>query len=55
MTLRTADVDDFGVTQQPQVALARKTGHPIVAVGSLISQPTAAMIWLKGSKIRGHR
>lgn len=46
-------VDDIGVTQEPQVVIAREKGIPIVAIGSLIAQPTAAMIWLKESKIRG--
>ncbi len=46
-------VDDIGVTQEPQVVIAREKGIPIVAVGSLIAQPTAAMIWLKESKIHG--
>jgi len=45
--------DDLGVAQQPQVALARENGKPIVAVGSLIPRPTATMIWLKRSKIGG--
>ena len=44
--------NDIAVTQQPQVALGKEKGAPIVAVGSLISQPTAAMIWLKRSGIR---
>jgi ABC-type nitrate/sulfonate/bicarbonate transport system substrate-binding protein len=48
-----AYTDDVAVTQQPQAALAKANGAPIVAVGSLISQPTAAMIWLKKSGIRG--
>jgi ABC-type nitrate/sulfonate/bicarbonate transport system substrate-binding protein len=47
-----AYTDDIAVTQLPQAALAREKGAPIVAVGSLISQPTAAMIWLKKSGIR---
>jgi putative hydroxymethylpyrimidine transport system substrate-binding protein len=47
-----AYTDDIAVAQQPQVALAKDHGAPIVAVGSLISQPTAALIWLKGSGIR---
>jgi putative hydroxymethylpyrimidine transport system substrate-binding protein len=42
---------DFGVTHQPQVVLSKEKGAPIVAFGSLISQPTAAMIWLRKSKI----
>jgi ABC-type nitrate/sulfonate/bicarbonate transport system substrate-binding protein len=49
----SAYTDDFALTQQPQVAMAKDKGAPIVAVGSLVSQPTAAMIWLKGSGIRG--
>jgi putative hydroxymethylpyrimidine transport system substrate-binding protein len=48
-----AYTDDFAFTQQPQVAMAKARGAPIVAVGSLVSQPTAAMIWLKKSGIRG--
>lgn len=44
--------DDIGVSNQPQVVLAKEKGAPIVAVGSLISQPTMAMIWLKKSRIR---
>jgi putative hydroxymethylpyrimidine transport system substrate-binding protein len=44
---------DIAVTQQPQAALGKEKGAPIVAVGSLVSQPTAAMIWLKRSGIRG--
>jgi putative hydroxymethylpyrimidine transport system substrate-binding protein len=43
--------DDFGVTHEPEAVLAKEKGAPIVIVGSLISQPTAAMIWLKKSKI----
>lgn len=45
--------NEFGVTQLPQLVLAREKGMPLVAIGSLISQPTAAMIWLKKSKIDG--
>lgn len=41
----------FGVVQQPQVALARSEGAPVVAIGSLVPHPTAAMIWLAKSKI----
>jgi putative hydroxymethylpyrimidine transport system substrate-binding protein len=46
-------IDDFGVAQMPQVAVANEKGASVVAVGSLIPQPTAAMIWLKGSGIHG--
>jgi len=44
--------DEFGVAQMPEVAIAKEKGLPVVAVGSLVSQPTTAMIWLKKSKIR---
>jgi putative hydroxymethylpyrimidine transport system substrate-binding protein len=44
--------DDIGVASQAQVAIARAKGAPIVAIGSLVPQPTAALIWLKKSKIR---
>jgi len=42
---------DIGVSHLSQVAISQENEKPIVAVGSLISQPTAAMIWLKGSEI----
>jgi putative hydroxymethylpyrimidine transport system substrate-binding protein len=45
--------DDLGVAQEPQLALAKAKGVPVIAVGSLVSQPTAAMIWLKKSAIGG--
>jgi len=45
--------DDFALAQQPQVAIAKEKGMPIVAVGSVIPHPTDAMIWLKRSKIDG--
>jgi len=45
--------DDFGLLQMPQLVIAREKGMPLVAIGSLISQPTAAMIWLERSKISG--
>jgi putative hydroxymethylpyrimidine transport system substrate-binding protein len=46
-------IDDLGVTQQPQIVIGKEKGAPVVAVGSLVSRPTAAMIWLKGSGIHG--
>lgn len=49
----SAYTDDIAVTQQPQAAMGKARGAPIVAVGSLISQPTAALIWLKKSGIQG--
>ncbi|HSC21158.1 MAG TPA: ABC transporter substrate-binding protein, partial [Solirubrobacterales bacterium] len=45
--------DDLGVAQEPQLVLAKEKGTPVVAVGSLIGRPTAAMIWLKSSQIKG--
>lgn len=48
----TGGTDMLGVTHPPQLAMAKEKGAPIVAVGSLVSRPTAAMIWLKRSKIR---
>jgi len=44
---------DLGVAQMPQVAISKARGMQIIAVGSVISRPTASMIWLRGSKIRG--
>lgn len=45
--------DEFGISHLPQVVLAWEKGAPIVIVGSLVPQPTAAMIWLKKSHIGG--
>jgi len=45
--------DDLGVTQEPQLALAKAKGAPVIAVGGLVHRPTAAMIWLKKSHIGG--
>lgn len=47
------EIDDLGVVQLPQVPVGREKGMPIVAVGSLVSRPTLAMIWLRGSGIKG--
>jgi len=47
-----AYTDDIALAQQPQVAMAKAKGAPIVTLGSLVRQPTDAMIWLKGSGIR---
>ncbi|HEX6780745.1 MAG TPA: ABC transporter substrate-binding protein [Solirubrobacterales bacterium] len=46
-------IDDFGVTQQPQILVGNEKGASVVAVGSLVSRPTAALIWLEGSGIGG--
>jgi ABC-type nitrate/sulfonate/bicarbonate transport system substrate-binding protein len=45
-------VDELGIAQMPQVAIAKGKGAPVIAVGALISPPTERMIWLKGSNIR---
>jgi len=45
-------IDEIGVAQQPQVLMAQEEGGaPVVAVGSLIRQSNAALIWLPGSGI----
>ena len=44
---------DLSISHEPQVEMAREKGVPVVSIGSLISQPTAAMIWLRKSGIRG--
>jgi putative hydroxymethylpyrimidine transport system substrate-binding protein len=46
-------VDDLAVSHLPQVVLAKEKGSPIIAVGSLIPDPTAALIWLGRSNIHG--
>jgi putative hydroxymethylpyrimidine transport system substrate-binding protein len=44
---------DLAISHQPQVELAKEKGTPVAPFGSLIEEPTAAMIWLEGSKIGG--
>jgi putative hydroxymethylpyrimidine transport system substrate-binding protein len=46
-----SEISELGVSHMPQVAISVANGKPIVAVGSVIARPTAAMIWLKGSGI----
>jgi len=46
-----SETSDLGVSHMPQVAISVAQGKPIVAVGSVISQPTGTMIWLQGSGI----
>lgn len=46
---------DLSVSHEPQVALAKAEGLPVIAVGSLVAQPTASLIWLPKSGIRGVR
>jgi len=48
LTLR---VDDVAFAQAPQAVIAKTAGAPLVVLGSVISQSTAAMIWLKSSGI----
>jgi putative hydroxymethylpyrimidine transport system substrate-binding protein len=43
----------IAVSNEPQVAMAAAKGAPVTAVGSLVSEPTAALIWLKKSGIDG--
>jgi putative hydroxymethylpyrimidine transport system substrate-binding protein len=43
--------DDVGLVPQPQAVYSRGLGNPIVAIGSVISEPTEALIWLRGSGI----
>jgi putative hydroxymethylpyrimidine transport system substrate-binding protein len=45
-------VDDIGLAHLPQTLITKDLGPHLVVVGSVVSQPTTAMIWLKGSKIR---
>lgn len=45
-------MDELGLAPMPQVAIARENDLPIVAVGSIVPRPTAAVIWLDGSGIR---
>ena len=47
------EVDDIGLLPQPELVLARNKGMPLAAVGSLVSRPTMAMIWLRKAKIDG--
>jgi putative hydroxymethylpyrimidine transport system substrate-binding protein len=48
-----AGYDAVGISHEPEAVLAREKGEPIVIVGSLVRKPTAAMIWLKRSRIDG--
>lgn len=46
-------VADVSITQEPQAALAQDRGLPVVILGSLLPEPTMAMIWLPKSGIEG--
>jgi len=43
--------DDVGIAQQPQILVRNEIEETVVAIGSVISEPTAALIWLKDSGI----
>jgi putative hydroxymethylpyrimidine transport system substrate-binding protein len=43
----------IGVANEPEVVLAREKGMPLVVIGSLVDQPTMAMMWLPDSGIDG--
>ena len=43
----------LAITHQPQVVLAGDKEAPVAAFGSLVAQPTAALMWPKKSKISG--
>jgi putative hydroxymethylpyrimidine transport system substrate-binding protein len=45
--------DAVGIAPQPQILLRNEIEETVLAIGSVISKPTAAMIWLKGSGIEG--
>jgi putative hydroxymethylpyrimidine transport system substrate-binding protein len=49
----SAYTDDIAIAQEPQVALGKDHDASVVAVGSLVSEPTAAFIWLPKSGIDG--
>lgn len=42
---------DLAITHEPQAVLAQEQGRPIVAIGSLVPDPTLSMIWLAKSEI----
>jgi putative hydroxymethylpyrimidine transport system substrate-binding protein len=42
---------DFGVSQLPEIVMAKEEEAAVIAVGTLVSRPTAAMIWLETSNI----
>jgi putative hydroxymethylpyrimidine transport system substrate-binding protein len=44
-------VDDVGLAQQPQIVFGNEIEQSVVAIGSVIGRPTAAMIWLPDSGI----
>lgn len=51
--LTTSGEIDLAISHAPQVVVSQDNGVPIVAIGSLVRQPTAAMIWLAKSDFDG--
>jgi putative hydroxymethylpyrimidine transport system substrate-binding protein len=49
----TGGIESISLSHEPEAVLARDRGKPIVIVGSLVSKPTAALIWLKSAQIGG--
>jgi putative hydroxymethylpyrimidine transport system substrate-binding protein len=44
---------DLAISYEPEVALAREQGLPVIAVGALVNRPLTSLIWLKASGIKG--
>jgi putative hydroxymethylpyrimidine transport system substrate-binding protein len=44
---------DLAISYEPEVALAREQGLPVVAVGALVNRPLTSLIWLKASGVKG--
>jgi putative hydroxymethylpyrimidine transport system substrate-binding protein len=42
---------EVGISHEPEVVLARERNQPLVAIGSLVPEPTLSMIWLEESEI----
>lgn len=45
-------LDGWDIAHGPEAVLARAKGTPIVIIGSLVPQPTAALIWPQESQIK---
>jgi putative hydroxymethylpyrimidine transport system substrate-binding protein len=45
--------DELGVTQEPQLTVAKAKGAPVIAIGTLLHRATGSMMWLKKSHIGG--
>jgi len=43
----------LAISHEPEVVMERDKGAPLISIGSLVSEPTAALIWLGKSKIDG--